>query len=215
MDFSCNNLSLEPGYVGIKQMFPITMTTLDIIRQLQQSPWETSPCRDIKWTTNKTGEGRSGKYYLEDTGPGAGLPNQRINKFRNTKKFKFVEYAEIPGHPLTLFHGTDPNAATSIVSSQHFRPSTSGNLGPGVYMSRDWRIIRMFATGAVLQGEYMISTVFVETVNKQFPGDGWQAPANAPKSFMLPSDWSPRAPTQAEEICIRDETTIKNIRRIF
>ena len=38
---------------------------------------------------------------------------------------------------IILYHGTTIDAAIKIINEKHFIPSTSGNLGPGVYFTDD------------------------------------------------------------------------------
>eukprot|EP00672_Neobodo_designis_P015032 CAMPEP_0174869614 /NCGR_PEP_ID=MMETSP1114-20130205/68170_1 /TAXON_ID=312471 /ORGANISM="Neobodo designis, Strain CCAP 1951/1" /LENGTH=117 /DNA_ID=CAMNT_0016104865 /DNA_START=63 /DNA_END=413 /DNA_ORIENTATION=+ len=70
----------------------------------------------------------------------------RIAKFR-AKGFHFVEAPHVGGPGgtrVTLWHGTSASAAAAIVAGG-FKVSTGGNLGSGVYMSRDMRIVKQFA----------------------------------------------------------------------
>ncbi len=199
-DFSCNNLRISKGYDGLQQLIPILMTTRDIVRQLLSSPMETSPCRDCKWTPKAGGtDGQGGNLLLETTNS-TNFPTARIDKFRK-KGFKFVEQAFVPGLPLIMFHGTSPAAASAIVSSA-FRPSTSGNFGAGVYMSRDFRIIRAFANPSILRAHVSVGST--QICRKQ--GQSWTGDSMVISSDDSWRDW--------EEWVIANPANITNIVQI-
>ncbi len=73
----------------------------------------------------------------------------RVAKFR-AKGFAFVESCIIdPAKGLVrLFHGTGNDAANAICKDPNkpdFRPSTTGNLGPGLYVARAMEVCSTFA----------------------------------------------------------------------
>jgi len=125
-----------------------------------------------------------------------------------SKNYWLVEAMHFTGNQNTviLYHGTNPTAAQAIISTQQFKPGSSGNLGPGVYMSRDLTICKMF-------GSHFLSAVVnpgkVETVSG-FVGTTWHS--KGADTAYLPKTNSPR---NLEEWCIRipSKATITNIKK--
>jgi len=113
------------------------------------------------------------------------------------------------GSTMTLWHGTSPNAANAIVQTQKFIPSASGNLGEGVYMSRNKSLCGMFGSAllqsTVAPGKVVNVTSFVTN----WSGD----------TAFLDEKYSSRG----EEWCIRTKNcksnpgsaTISNIKKVI
>lgn len=215
MDMTVNNLCLRPRSQKLEQIVQIGVPTVDIVRQLLLPKPQSSPLYNINWvvgTSNKTGEGYSKLMWVEakaNNKHDEKIMQSRLGKMRN-KGYWLVEVSTSSvGGTVTLYHGTNPAAAQAIVSTQTFRPGSVGNLGPGVYMSRDIRICKMF-------GSHILSATVnpgkVENV-KGWTGTAWHS-TGADTAF-LDASLSPRNPP-LEEWCIRvpSKASITSIKQI-
>ena len=203
VDFSSGNLRLKPGDTSIHQTVGIGMTVPQIIGQLMHSPPLTSPVYDITWSVGGK-HGTLGNMKVTGT---TKLMQDRVSK-QEKKGYIFIELTSaataFSGTKVTLYHGTSGAAAALIVSGG-FRPSVGGNLGAGVYMSRDLKICKMFmkAGGNILKGDVDVGTVFIATGWDQ-TGASWAGY----DTVFLSAACSSRS---LEEWTIRDPARIKGI----
>jgi hypothetical protein len=138
---------------------------MDIVRELLAAPQpQASVTKDVTWTRAPAAAGASADGWFRNK-KCAGInkaQQDRIDKFRK-KGFWLVESCLLPNGHVRLFHGTNGQAASAIVST-NFRESTSGNLGPGVYMSRHMDIIKQFSKPpdpAILSAEVDLKTLVI------------------------------------------------------
>jgi len=215
MDFSVNNLRLQPNSTDVHQQVGFGMTVQQIVGQLRNSKPQASPLYDVQWVPGQgsnTGEGYTQKMWVEPS-PSTSSMSGRLSWAR--KKGLWLVEASFHGSSsgsqsgqYTLYHGTSKTAAQAIVTSQLFKPSTGGNLGAGVYMSRDLTICKMFAQGSA--GNVLKAVV---DAGKIFNAHGWDSTGqqwSGYDSCLLEQQYSPRAPP-LEEWAIRDPTRIKQI----
>ena len=100
----------------------------------------------VKWTNPSQGpkEGLSRTMVaISNT-----IMSKRLTKMRK-KNYWLVEPSSTPhtaGNTKVLYHGTNASAYNAILKSQAFKPGSGGNLGPGVYMSTDLTICKMFGS---------------------------------------------------------------------
>lgn len=214
MDFSVNNLRLKPNDVALHQQIGFGMTVQQIVGQLRNSPALASPLYDVRWIAGSgtnSGEGMSRTMWCEHT-PATSPMKSRL-PWARTKKFILVEapfHGSTSGEGTTviLYHGTSPAAAQSILQS-NFNPSTSGNLGAGVYMSRDMTIVNMFAKGGA-KGNILVATVDLKRKYNARGFDSTGASWAGYDSCYLDQSFSPR---NLEEWCIRNpQQQISHIR---
>ncbi|CUF76357.1 ankyrin repeat protein, putative [Bodo saltans] len=209
MDFSVNNLRLESGSQSIHQQVGFGMTVQQIIGQLKNATPQASPLYDTRFAPgsgNETGEGYSRNLYAKAVGNA--MPGRLV--WARKKGFWMVEPAFLtatgPNQSYTLYHGTGGPAAQSILQGG-FKPSTGGNLGAGVYMSRDITICLMFQKvgGNILSATVDVGSLFLAKGFDQ-TGSNWAGF----DAVLLEQQFSPRAPP-LEEWVIRDPAKIRNI----
>eukprot|EP00658_Telonema_sp_P-2_P085644 TRINITY_DN9801_c0_g1_i4.p1 TRINITY_DN9801_c0_g1~~TRINITY_DN9801_c0_g1_i4.p1 ORF type:complete len:299 (-),score=32.36 TRINITY_DN9801_c0_g1_i4:278-1174(-) len=214
MDFSCNNLQLEPNSnCELRQCFTIMMTSLEIATQLLHRPQpHASPTRDCDWIPYDKkehptpGEGVSGRMYVKGT---TDAMKVRLEKFRK-KGFLLVEqpHVSVTGNTVVLFHGTDAASMKGILASKAFIPSKKGNFGPGTYMSRDMSIVNLFAKPHILRADVDPGRIYIVPKGQTDPNGNWRTVGSGSDTAFLSAANSWRS---MEEWCIVDPSRIKNI----
>merc|ERR1712086_520963 len=104
------------------------------------------------------------------------------------------------GQKIRMYHGTTAKNARSI--SQHgFRPSSSGMLGAGVYLSHDQGKATQYGDGTILECEVDVGRV-KGISTRQDRNDSWRAQG-------YDCAWvRPGVQTSGEETCMRDPSRI-------
>jgi len=200
VDATMNNLQMKPDDLARQQVsliVSIGVSTERIVRQIINK--QTSPVYDIRWRAPKAGEkpeGVNNNVFCEGVDH---IMSFRLSKMRS-KNYKLVEGAQFSDNKVILYHGTSQTAQQAIISSQTFKPGSVGNLGAGVYLSRDMTICKMF-------GSYYLKCELMPGAVKAM--NGWDSSGNWAnggqfQTAFLDQSKSPRTPP-LEEWCITPE----------
>merc|ERR1711865_837422 len=105
------------------------------------------------------------------------------------------------GQKIRMYHGTTAENARSI-SQEGFRPSSSGMLGAGVYLSHDRNKARQYGDGTIVECEVDVGSVKgIATQGDR--NDSWRAQG-------YDCTWvRPGVQPSGEETCIRDPSRIR------
>ena len=204
VDATMNNLQVRPADLAASQISQIVAIGVSIERIVRQiAAKKTSPVYDIRWTTNvppgKKPEGVHGNAYCEGT---SYIMRVRLDTKMRGKGWALIEGPAFAGDKVVLYHGTDAAAQKAILSSPapYFRPGKSGNLGAGIYLSRDLTICKMFGSH-FLKLEVMPGAV--KAMTGWDSSGGWADNGRFQTAFLEQSK-SPRTPP-LEEWCITND----------
>merc|ERR1719235_427459 len=119
----------------------------------------------------------------------------------------------IDGSEIVAFHGTYMRRVEAI-EHDGFRPSTSGMLGAGVYVSRDMRKVRWYGDGAILR--LKISVGRVKTIDSlSDPSWATWSSEGFDTAWVPAAAGLPNVPSNREEGCVADPRRIRVLGRLL